>query len=237
MLTPRPASVVFVALACAFAGANLSASDILFRKASRNYDESGELGRAYTREFERRMFTHHNWHQRLYCHANHDDDMDDTLEVYSARDGSLWLSWGHVRPSISREINRRYFAHEKFDLAKSLDSRRITGGAILLPQNVASEIEALWQVMLPGLDREPRSDTHVIILSAPMFIGFRREHRSVIAGSIANLAYGSRAYHSFVDIVDDLIALCRTRGAERDTFLARLPKKMQKLRARLSKSN
>src|SRR5207244_1745626 len=71
----------------------------------------------------------------------------------------------------------------------------------------------------------------------PMFTGFRREGRLVIAGSIANLAYGSRAYHSFVDIVDDLIASCRTHGTERDTFLARLPKKMQKLRARLSKSS
>jgi hypothetical protein len=237
MITPRGVSIALAMLACSPAGAELAAGNILFRKASRNYDETGELGRARTREFETRMFTQRTWRQRLYCSGDHATDVNDTLEVYAKPDGSGWLAFRHATPSLSREINRRYFVHDQFDLKKSLDSLRITGGDIRLPPTVANEIEALWQVMLPGLDREPQSKTRIIIVNAPMFIGFRREGPWVVAGTIANAAYGTRAYREFVDIVDDLIYLCRSSGKARNALLARLPQRMEKLRGRLSKSS
>jgi hypothetical protein len=99
------------------------------------------------------------------------------------------------------------------------------------------EIDALWQIMVPGVVREPQSDLHVIVVRAPSFVGFRRASRGVVAGRIADPAYGSPAYHTFVDIVDDLIDSCRTHGAKRNLLLARLPAKTQKLRVRLSKSS
>jgi uncharacterized coiled-coil protein SlyX len=236
MIATRSSSIAFVALGLALAAADVSARDILFRKASRDYDETGELGRAYTREFESRLFTHRTWLWRLYCHSD-PDDMDDTVEIYAKPDGSRWLSYRRAKPALSREIIRRYFDRQNFDLKKSLDSTSIKGGEIRLPPNVATEIEALWHVMLPGLDREPRSGTRIVIVSAPTFIGFRREGRSIIAGTIADVAYGTPAYRDFVDIVDDLIDSCRKSAGTRDAILARLPQKMQKLRARLSKSS
>jgi hypothetical protein len=237
MITPRGVGIVLAMLACSSAGAELSAGGILFRKASRNYDATGELGRARTLEFESRMFTHRTWRHRLYCSGDHATDVNDTLEVYVKPDRSHWLAFRHATPSLSREINRRYFVRDQFDLKKSLDSIPITGGDIRLPPNVAREIEALWQVMLPGLEREPQSQTRVIIADAPMFIGFRREGRSVVAGTIADAAYGAPAYREFLDIVDDLIDSCRGSGKAREALLARLPRKMEKLRGRLSKSS
>jgi hypothetical protein len=237
MMTPRRVRATLIAVGCALVTADVSVADILFRKASRDYDESGELGRAYTREYESRMFTHRSWRQRLWCYRDHSDDMNDTLEVYSRADGSRWLSYRHARPSLTREINRRYFVHEQFDLKKSLDSIPVTGGDIRLPPSVATEIESLWKIMLPGLRREPQSNTRIIIVNGPAFIGFRRDGRSVVAGTLADVAYGTRAYRNFVDIVDDLTDSCRASGRARDAILARLPQKMQKLRTRLSKSS
>ena len=224
------------ALACLLPRSVACGRDILFRKISRDFGETGELGRAYRRELESRMFTHATWQLRLYCHSD-DDDRDETLEVYSTPDGSHRLSWRQVTPSISRELNRRYFLHERFDVAKSLASLRIIGGDILLPQNVASDVEALWQVMVPGLLREPQTNEHVIIIRAPSFVSFRRTSGGVVAGRVADRAYGSPAYRGFVDIVDDLIDSCRAPGGKRNLLLAGLPAKMQKLRARLSKSS
>ncbi len=236
MIATRSSSIALVALGFALTTGDVSARDILFRKASRDYDQTGELGRAYTREFESRLFKHRTWLGRLYCHSD-PDDMDDTVEIYAKPDGSRWLSYRRARPALSREIIRRHFDRQNFDLKKSLDSISIKGGDIRLPPNVATEIEALWHVMLPGLDREPRTGTRIVIISAPTFIGFRREGRSVIAGTIADAAYGTPVYRDFVDIVDDLIDSSRKSASSRDAIFGRLPQKMQKLRTRLSKSS
>jgi hypothetical protein len=236
MITSRTSGILLLALAGILSRSDVCGRDILFRKTPQDFGETGEVGRAYTRELGRRMFTHASWQQRLYCHSD-DDDTDETLEVYSTPGGSRQLSWRHVSPSISRELNRRYFVHEQFDLAKSLASLRITGRDILLPQNVANEIEALWQVMVPGLLREPQTNERVIVIRAPSFVSFRRTSGGVLAGRIVDLAYGSPAYRGFVDIVDELIDSCRTPGGKRNLLHARLPSKMQKLRARLSESS
>src|SRR3954470_2576015 len=117
MITSRASAIVLLALACVVPRNDVCGRDMLFRKTPPDLGETGELGRAFTREFGRRMFTHANWQQRLYCHSD-EDDTDETLEVYSAPGGSRQLRRRHASPSISRELNRRYFLHDQFDLAK-----------------------------------------------------------------------------------------------------------------------
>jgi|GEM_PF-3841105 len=208
------------------------AADTLFRKVSRNYDAEGNLGRAYRRELEIRMFTHPTWRQRLYCNP-YEPDIDETLEIYSKADGSRWLSCRRATPSLSLTIGRRFWRHQQFDWKKELDAARITGREIALPEVVANEIELLWRTMLPGLPKEPVTEEHMLVVHAPAIIAFARENNSVKTGKIAMAAYDTPTYRAFLEIVDELTKACDRGASPTDPVFTRLPDKIRRLSVRL----
>jgi hypothetical protein len=223
-----------VAALCFNAADTCFGRDILFRRASRNYDEQGQLGVVYRKEFETRMFTHSTWLVRVYCSLD-EPDMDETIEIYSNPDGSRQLEHRRASPSLSRLIRERIWHGEKFDLSKKLDAVRIGRCQVAVPAHIANEIEQLWQTMLSALPTELKeSTTHTLYLNAPVFVAFARENSSVKTGTVAMAGYNTPAYRAFAGILDDLIKLCHSNGIMRDHIFAELPGKMRDLRVRLA---
>lgn len=229
--TNRPLFAVLAAVATLISGSSSClAGDVLFCKVSRNYGESGILGKVYRKEIETRMFAHKTWRQRLY-YSSYDPSSNETLEVYSKSDGSRWLSHCIARPSLTQIIGRRIWLGEHFDLKRELDAIPITRQEVRLPQTVARELEALWNKMLPGCEAEPIARD--LYIHAPVFIGFARERRSVSTGKIVPAAYDTELYRSFVDLVTDLRKVCASGGSQ-NSILQRLPKKIKEVSAKLS---
>ena len=206
------------------------AREFLFARALRDYDSRGLEGETYRREFETRLFSHNTWRQRLYYYSS-EPDVNETLETYSKRDGSFWLSHRQASPSLTGIIYRRIVDGEKFDLKEKLDAIRVTTHDVALPSDVARELDLLWRTMLPGLTKPPVSRdlyTHV-----PMFIGLAREDHSIETGSVCLAAYNTPIYRMFVDVITDLRAVTDRATSATDPIFRRLPDKMRRLRARL----
>lgn len=222
---------VFALLAtiCCLATPQLRGGDLLFVKGSRNYDQEGDLGKAFRRELEPRMFAHSTWRQRLYRNFNLGDD--ETLEFYVRPNGSRWLSFRRATPSLMQAIVDRYWSGHEFDLKKRLDSSRITACEAELPAHIANQIEVLWQTMLPGVLKEPERKTFGS-LSPGVIYALKKNGSSIELGVVAFGAYGTPAYEEFIKIVDDLIRLCE-RPAARGLLLQKLPPKIRHLTDRL----
>jgi hypothetical protein len=206
------------------------AGDVLFYKVSRNYDQEGLVGEVFRRELETRMFTHATWRQRLYG-ASHDPDVNETLEIYTKSDRSIWLTHRRAVPSISGIIWSRLFIGKKFDLKKELDAVRITHHEVALPLEVANEVELLWKAMLPGLAEAPKPPA--LHMHTPIFIAFVQKKNSIETGSIAIAAYNTPTYRAFVDVVSDLRVVCDRGGGPTDPIFRKLPDKIRRVRARL----
>jgi hypothetical protein len=221
---------ILAAALCLIVTNGCLASDVLFHKVSRDYDQRGVLGKTYRREFETRMFTQPTWHQRLY-YESHDPDVNETFEIYSRPDGSRWLSHRRASPSLSRIIWNRIFNGERFDLTKELNTARITGREVALPSELAKELELLWKTMLPGLAEAPiPRDLYV---HTPIFIGFVRENNSVKTGSVSIASYNTPIYRAFVDIITDLRTIADRNSDSSESILAGLPSKVRSVRIRL----
>ncbi|MGI9086415.1 MAG: hypothetical protein ACR2HH_01520 [Chthoniobacterales bacterium] len=206
-----------------------SGENALFIKESRNYGRQGPRGHKFRREFEARMFNPANWRQRLYV-TFYEPDVDQTLEVYSKPNGALWLSYTRATPSLSKAIDAERWG---YDTEKELNAVRIMRREIALPDNVAKEIELLWQTMLPGSLRGGEDQSERIYVHPPGFEAFLRRNNSVRAGTIPMAAIDTPAYRSFVHIVEDLLKACN--GGSKDQIFARLPSRMQHLRALLKR--
>jgi hypothetical protein len=205
------------------------AGDLLFVEASKRYDKEGDLGYAFRREFEPRMFTHATWRQRFYRSFNFGDD--ETLEFYVRGDGSRWLSFRRATPSLTQAILDRYGSGEEFDLKKRLDSSRIKACETELPENVATQIEVLWQTMVPGVVKEPERKGFGSTAPGVLY-ALKKNGKSTEIGAVAFGAYHTPAYEEFVKIVDDLIGLCE-RPTARALLLRKLPGEIQHLNDRL----
>lgn len=225
-------SIIAIALICLLLATTCMGRDVLFRKTLRNYGIEGIVGTVYRREFETRMFTHVTWTARLYC-SPFDPDINETLEVYSKPDGSRWLSYRRASPSLGRIISARLRWKEEFDLKKELDAVQITGNEILLPAEVANELQLLWRTMLPGVSKEPSSRMRTYLLHPPNFVGFVRDNGMIKTGEIANSAYSTEAYREFAGIVDDLINVCNPGSGSKESIFAGLSANIRTLRARL----
>jgi hypothetical protein len=223
-------SAVFLAILLCLLTELCSGQNVLFYKESSNYGREGEQGEIFRREFETRMFHYANWRQRLFV-ALYDPGVDQTLEVYSKSDGSHWLSYTCSTPAVSRVLDAGPLG---YNTKKGLRTVRITRHEIALPTNVASEIQLLWQSMLPGSQSEPRNRPGRVYLDYPAFVASMRNDGSVQTGRLAAAAIDTPAYHSFVQIVEDLLKACD--GGQTDKILSRLPSKIQHLRALLKKS-
>jgi hypothetical protein len=225
-------SISFCALlatVCCLAIPPLRGGDLLFVKASRNYDKEGNLGQVFRQEFEPRMFIHASWRQRLYRNFNFGDD--ETLEFYVRPDGSRWLSFRRATPSLTQAILDRYWSRQEFDLKKRLDSSRIAACEIRLPADIANQIEVLWQTMVPGVVKEPERKTFGSTAPGTVY-ALKNDGRSIQVGAVAFGAYHTPAYEEFIQIVDDLIRLCE-RPASRALTLEKLPPRVRHLTDRL----
>jgi hypothetical protein len=203
--------------------------DLLFVKSSRNYDKEGDLGEAFRREFEPRMFTHPTWRQRLYRNFNFGDD--ETLELYVRADGSRWLSFGRATPSLTQAILDRFWSRHEFDLKKRLDSSRIKVCETEVPENVTTQLDVLWQTMVPGLLEEPERKTFGSTAPGVIY-ALKKKGSSIEVGVVAFGAYHTPAYEEFINIVDDLIRMAE-RPASRALILQKLPSKVRHLTDRL----
>jgi hypothetical protein len=210
------------------------AREVLFYKVSRNYDSEGQLGKVYRQEFETRMFVHSTWHQRLYYHP-YEPDVDKTLEIYSNADGSTWLSYRRAAPSLTEIVFAHTSLHAKFDLKRKLDGVHITKREVALPADVAKEIGLLWRAMLSGLAKDPDPTARVVVPHAPSVIAFWREDDSVETGMVAMVAYNAPNYRAFMNIVEDLIKISRSRDPK-DPIAMRLPNKIRALRVKFEKA-
>lgn len=226
----RPFRFLSVAVSCLVWADVCFSSQILFFKVSRNYDEEGLLGKVLRREIETRLFTHPTWRQRLYGES-HDPDVNETLEIYTKQDRSIWLDHRYAVPSLSRIIWSHIYLGEKFNLKKRLDAVHITDHEIALPPEVAKELELLWRTMLPGLAEAPKPP--VLYMHTPILIAFARDNNSVETGSIAIAAYNTPIYRDFLDVVKNLKDLCDHGAVSTDPAFAALPDKIRRLRARL----
>jgi hypothetical protein len=177
------------------------------------------------------MFTHSTWRQRLYRNFNFGEDQ--TLEFYVRPDGSRWLSFRRADPSLTQAILDRYWSREKFDLKKRLDSSRIKTCETELPEDIASQIEVLWQTMVPGVLKEPERKTFGSLAPGVIY-ALKKNGSSIELGVVAFGAYGTPAYKEFIKIVDDLISLCE-RPAAKVLLLQTLPAKIRRLTDRLAK--
>jgi hypothetical protein len=213
---------------CAWVTTSSLASEVLFYRESDTYGQPGRLGKVYQREFEKRMFTHQTWRQRLYYFS---PDSNETIEIYSKPDGSRWLSCRRATPSLSGIIRSRIVDGEHFDLKRQLDHVHIYGCEVALPLELARDLELLWQKMLPGLPDAPTPP--VVYVHAPIFIAFARKNGSVATGSMLFAPYNTKAYRSFLDIVQDLKEACDRSAAPSETILRKLPAKVKRLTALL----
>ncbi len=157
-----------------------------------------------------------------------DPSKDETLKVYSRPDCSRSLSFKRATPSLSQSILSHTSLGKQFDLKRELDKSRIAAGEIELSQNLANQIELLWQTMLPGAPKEP--DFGRLYMHAPLFIAFDNQNRSVTTGIMAFAAYHTPAYEEFVEIVNVLVDACE-RPASKLNDLQRLSSKIRHLTA------
>jgi hypothetical protein len=211
---------------------NSSGKDLLFQKASANYNWDGPVGQAYRRDFDPRMFPHSTWRQRLYCETAN-AEADETLEIYLKSDGAHCLNFRRARPALSPLIRHRPYRDQRGELVKKLDRIGISSCEVVLEPALATEIERLWRTMLPGVEVAPVPE--VFSVHGPAFIAFVREGRLVKTGAICLAAYGTETYRHFVEVVEDLKRLCTGTESSRQTIMARLPAKVRSLSARLSK--
>lgn len=224
---------ILLALGLLISARKGSAKELLFKAepAHDNYRGADKkLGEAYRTEFNPRMFPHRTWHQRL-SYSSYKPDVDETVEIYSKADGSRWLSHRRANPSLSGLILRRVVYAENFDLKKKLDAVRITSQEVVLPADVAKELELLWQTMLPGVPHTqfPR----ILVTHAPIFDAWVRKNHSVETGRIPKAAYDTPVYRAFVDVITDLRAVCDRGGKSSDPIFRRLPTKIRSLRVKL----
>ena len=229
MINTSRAFFALLATICCLATPQLRGGDLLFVKGSRNYDQEGDLGEAFRRELEPRMFAHSTWRQRLYRNFNFGDD--ETLEFYVRPDGSRWLSFRRATPSLMQAILDHYWSREKFDLKKRLDSSGIKACEAELPADIANQIEVLWQTMVPGVFKEPERKTFGSLAPGVIY-ALKKNGSSIEIGAMAFGAYHTPAYEEFIKIVDDLIGLCE-RPAGRALLLRKLPPKIRHLTDRL----
>jgi hypothetical protein len=233
MINTSRAFCALLATICCLATQQLRGGDLLFVKGSRNYNKEGDVGEAFRREFDPRMFAHSTWRQRLYRNFNFGDD--ETLEFYVRPDSSRWLSFRRAAPSLTQAILDRHWSREKFDLKKRLNSSRIKACETELPADIANQIEVLWQTMLPGVLKEPERKTFGSLAPGVIY-ALKKNGSSIELGAVAFGAYGTPAYEEFIKIVDDLIGLCE-RPAARALLLQELPAKIRHLTDRLGKGS
>ena len=220
-----------LATICCLATPQLRGGDLLFIEGSKDYYKEEILGDAFRWEFEPRMFAHSTWRQRLYRNFNFGEDQ--TLEFYVRPDGSRWLSVRRADPSLTQAILDRYWSRHEFDLKKRLDSSRIKACDLELPQDIARQIEVLWETMVPGVLKEPERKTFAFGALAPgVIFALKKNGSSIEIGTVAFGAYGTPAYEEFIKIVDDLIGLCE-RPRARARLLQKLPPKIRHLTNRL----
>lgn len=216
-------------------GRDCLAKELLFQAEPANNDYARGVGRklaeAYRIEFDPRMFAHRTWHQRL-AYSSSEQDVDETLEIYSKSDGSRWLSHRRANPSLTAFLWSRIVEGAKFDLKKKIDAVRITSHEVALPPEVANEIEQLWRTMLPGV---PQEEVPLILTThTPIFDAWvRKDHSAVDAGRIPMAAYDTPIYRSFVNVIKELRDVCDRGGKATDPVFARIPDKIRALRKRL----
>jgi len=209
-----------------------SAGDLLFTRATRSYDHNGAVGEAYRREFEARMFQHGTWTQRLYCETA-DFQANETIEIFAKADGSRWLSFRRAEPALSPLIKRHPLPNQRAELTAELDRIKIASCEVLLPPTLATELEGLWNAMLPGVDVPPLP--HRFPVHAPTFIAFARQNETAKVGSVCLAAYSTQAYKAFKDVVDGLKALCRGNAGSNQASIAQVSSNVRRLTARLTK--
>jgi hypothetical protein len=226
-------AVILLAL-CLTTAVSGIANELLFQAEPTSYDSTRGIGRKLRKslqaEFNPRMFPHHTWRQRLSYYSSQ-PDLNESLEIYSKPDGSLWLNRRQANPSLTGLIVRRVVHGEKFDLAKELDAVHITSRDVALPPQVANELELLWETMLPGVTAPPEPRflrTHIPIFDAWV----RKDHR-VKAGRITAAAYDTPIYQAFVEVIKDLREVCDRDAKFDEPIFKRLPDKIRRLRARL----
>jgi hypothetical protein len=213
------------------------ARELLFQAEPANCDDyegpSRKLCELYRTEFDPRMFPHRTWHQRL-AYSSGEQDVDETLEIYSKPDGSRWLSHRRANPSLSEIIGRRDIYGAKFDWKKEVGKVRITAHDIALPVEVANELDQLWRTMLPGVPYE--KVPLILTTHTPIFDAWVHKDNSVAeAGRIPMAAYATPIYRAFVDVIKDLREVCDRGGNSTDPILKRLPDKVRHLRGQLEK--
>jgi hypothetical protein len=209
------------------------AKELLFQAEPANYDHDRKLGEAYRTEFDPRMFGHPKWHQRL-AYSSSEQNVDETLEIYSKPDGSRSLSHRLANPSLTAFIWNRIVEGATFDLKKKLDTVHITSHEVALPPAVANELDQLWRAMLPGVAKA--QVPLILAMHTPIFDAWVRRDHSVEAGRIPMAAYDTPIYRAFVDVITDLRAVCDRGGNSADPIFKRLPGKIRRLRARLEES-
>src|SRR2546423_15113564 len=104
----RVSCIIFLAITNLAISSFCLAGELLFAKATRNYDHNGVVGEAYRRGFENRMFKHATWTQRLYCEAA-DIRANETIEIFAKPDGPGWLSFGRPEPPLRPLFKRHPF--------------------------------------------------------------------------------------------------------------------------------
>lgn len=207
-----------------------SAGELLFAKATRNYDWPGAVGEAYRRELEPRLFPHEGWRQRLYCETA-DAEANETMEIYRRSDGSYWLDTRRATPALSPIIRYRPYLDQRAELIAKLAKVKISSCETPLPFEVVKEIARLWDTMLPGVDVAPVPET--FSSHGPAFIAFARNGQAIKTGSICIAAYDTKPYHLFVEIVNDLKKLCRADSGARESLYRTLAVKLRTLSQRL----
>jgi hypothetical protein len=227
-------SSILVALWLFASARGCLAKELLFQAEPANDDyakgDGRRLAKIYRTEFDPRMFPHRTWHQRL-AYSSSEQDVDETLEIYSKPDGSRWLSHRRAKPYLTGLIWSRIVEGAKFDLKKALDAVPITSHEVQLPAEVAKEIDELWRAMLPGV---PHEKVPVILTThTPIFDAWVRRGSSVDTGGVPMAAYDTPVYRAFVDVVTDLRKVCDRNGSSTDPLFRQLPTKIRNLRKRL----
>lgn len=100
-----------------------------------------------------------------------------------------------------------------------------------MPENIATQIDALWQTMVPGVPEEPERKTFGSTAPGVIY-ALKKNGSSIELGAVAFGAYHTPAYEEFIKIVDDLIGMCE-RPASRTLILQKLPSKLRHLTDRL----
>ena len=227
-----PKGIAVLLLMLFFGGiGSCCAAELLFRKALRNYDREGVVGKALVREFEPRLFTHKTWRQRLFVNGP-EGQFDETFEIFTKADNSHWLSYRRAQPSIELAVLIYPLSSQRTQLRKELEKTQITHCEIPLPIEVANRIELLWRTMLPGVVQEPIPET-LPAVHGPSYLAFVRKPSRVDTGTIALAAYNSPACEAFIEITDDFRRLCDQPNLGTTSFFRKLSAKVEILTTRL----